>query len=77
MRAQLSFVNLYRIDDGAGLKRVRDKLLSDLRTLQKDKPRADDEARLSELSRLESALQVARDDLVSLFPFSLTHFGNM
>ncbi|VDB88229.1 unnamed protein product [Peniophora sp. CBMAI 1063] len=49
--------------DVEGLKRVRDKLLSDLRALQKDKPRADDEARLSELSRLESALQVARDDL--------------
>ena len=52
----------------AGLKRVRDKLLGDLRALQKDRPRADDEARLSELSRLESALQVARDDLVRLSP---------
>ena len=55
--------------DMTGLKRVRDKLLSDLRALQKDRPRADDEARLSELSRLESALQVARDDLVRPLTF--------
>ena len=52
--------------DVQGLQRVRDKLLSDLQELNKNKPRgkADDNL-LAEISRLEPALAVARDDLVS------------
>ncbi|EKM57692.1 uncharacterized protein PHACADRAFT_206572 [Phanerochaete carnosa HHB-10118-sp] len=50
--------------DVQGLQRVRDKLLFDLQELNKNKPRgkADDNL-LAEISRLEPALAVARDDL--------------
>ncbi|KAI0063838.1 cohesin complex subunit psm1 [Artomyces pyxidatus] len=50
--------------DIQGLQRVRDSLLSQLRELSKQKPRNKEDDGLSlELSRLESTLQVARDDL--------------
>lgn len=49
----------------AGLHRVRDKLLSDLRELNKAKPRGNaDDNLIAEITRLEPALTVARDDLV-------------
>ena len=48
-----------------GLQRVRDKLLSDLRELNKSKPRGSaDDNLLAEITRLEPALTIARDDLV-------------
>ena len=51
-----------------GLTRVRDKLLSDLRELNKSKPRSGtDENLLAELTRLDSAKQLAKDDLVLNF----------
>ncbi|THH00454.1 hypothetical protein EW026_g2099 [Hermanssonia centrifuga] len=50
--------------DVQGLTRVRDKLLADLRELNKSKPRgkADDNL-LTEITRLEPALTVTKDDL--------------
>ncbi|GJE85341.1 chromosome segregation protein SMC [Phanerochaete sordida] len=50
--------------DVQGLQRSRDRLLNDLQELNKNKPRgkADDNL-LAEISRLEPALAVARDDL--------------
>lgn len=48
-----------------GLHRVRDSLHSQLSELLKSKPRNKaDESLLSEITRLESELVVARDDLV-------------
>ena len=50
---------------GIGMQRVRDKLLEDLRELNKSKPRSKaDDNLLAEIARLEPALAVARDDLV-------------
>lgn len=50
----------------SGLQRARDKLMGDLRELLQAKPRTKaDETFVSEITRLEPALQVARDDLVS------------
>ncbi|KAJ3557591.1 hypothetical protein NM688_g1392 [Phlebia brevispora] len=50
--------------DVQGLQRVRDKLLEDLRELNKSKPRSKaDDNLLAEITRLEPALTVARDDL--------------
>ncbi|CAL1698943.1 unnamed protein product [Somion occarium] len=50
--------------DVQGLQRVKDKLLSDLRELNKSKPRGKQEDVLvAEITRLEPAHQVARDDL--------------
>lgn len=47
------------------LQQTRDRLLSDLRDLAKSKPRSNaDEPLLTEIPRLESALSLARDDLV-------------
>ena len=44
---------------------MRDKLLSDLRELNKAKPRGNaDDNLIAEITRLEPALTVARDDLV-------------
>lgn len=52
--------------DVQGLHRVRDKLLADLQALNKTKPRGNaDDNLLAEITRLEPALAVARDDLVS------------
>ena len=51
-----------------GLQRVRDSLLSQLRELNKSKPRNNaDENLLVEITRLESSLTLAKDDLVSNF----------
>lgn len=48
-----------------GLQRVRDKLLADMQELNKNKPRGKaDDILLGEITRLEPALVVARDDLV-------------
>lgn len=48
-----------------GLMRVRDGLKAQLRELSKQKPRGQtDENMIGEISRLESATTVARDDLV-------------
>ena len=48
-----------------GLQRVRDSLLSQLRELNKSKPRNNaDEALLAEVTRLESSLSLAKEDLV-------------
>lgn len=50
-----------------GLYRVRDKLLSDLRELNKSKPRSNaDENLVAEITRLESSLTLAKDDLVRI-----------
>ncbi|KAH9848926.1 cohesin complex subunit psm1 [Lenzites betulinus] len=49
--------------DVQGLQRVRDNLMAQLHELAKSKPRGkESEILLAELSRLESALSVARDD---------------
>ncbi len=51
--------------DHTGLQRVRDKLLADMQELNKNKPRGKaDDLLLAEITRLEPALAVARDDLV-------------
>ena len=52
-------------NDVQGLQRLRDKLMADLQELNKTKPRgkADDNL-LAEITRLEPALTVTRDDLV-------------
>lgn len=48
-----------------GLHRVRDKLLADLQELNKNKPRGmADDALLADITRLDPALAIARDDLV-------------
>jgi hypothetical protein len=48
-----------------GLQRVRDKLLADMQELNKNKPRGKaDDVLLAEITRLDPALAVARDDLV-------------
>ena len=48
-----------------GLQRVRDTLLSQLREVTMNKPRAkDDDLLITEITRLESALQGAREELV-------------
>lgn len=53
--------------DVQGLTRVRDKLLSELRELNKSKPRSStDESLLAEMTRLDSAKQLTKDDLDSL-----------
>ncbi|KAI0041884.1 cohesin complex subunit psm1 [Auriscalpium vulgare] len=50
--------------DIQGLQRARDSFLSQLRELTKQKPRSKEDDQLAaEMSRLESSLQVARDDL--------------
>ncbi|KZT24830.1 RecF/RecN/SMC protein [Neolentinus lepideus HHB14362 ss-1] len=50
--------------DLQGLHRVRDSLLSQLRDLAKSKPRGkSDDNLIAEITRLESALTVAKDDL--------------
>ena len=50
-----------------GLQRVRDGLENQMRELQKTRPRVSDDSLELELTQIESALQVARDDLVG-FP---------
>lgn len=56
----------------SGLKRQQETYISQLRELQKSKPRGQVEENLTlEMSRLESALTLARDDLVSLLVSSL------
>lgn len=53
----------------AGLKRQQETYISQLRELQKSKPRGQIEENLTaEMSRLESALTLARDDLVGALP---------
>lgn len=48
-----------------GVQRVRDSVLSQLRELNKSKPRNNaDENLLVEITRLESSLTLAKDDLV-------------
>lgn len=50
-----------------GLQRVRDALLSQLRDLTKSKPRSQtDENLVAEMTRLESTLTLAKDDLASV-----------
>ena len=57
----------------AGLIRVRDSLQAQRLELAKQKPKAkSDENIISEISRLEATITVARDDLVSL-PLFLSH----
>ena len=54
----------------SGLIRVRDNLQSQRLELSKQKPRAKtDENLVSEVSRLESAITLARDDLVCFVLF--------
>jgi len=49
----------------AGLSRSRDNIQNQLSELAKQKPRnQEDDNLISEMTRLESVLQVARDDLV-------------
>jgi hypothetical protein len=50
-----------------GLYRARDTLMAQLQDLNKSKPRSKvDENLIGEISRLESAITVTRDDLVSV-----------
>jgi len=50
-----------------GLSRQRDNLLAEQRELNKQKPRGKtDESLIAEISRLETEITVAKDDLVSL-----------
>jgi hypothetical protein len=57
------------VTNTTGFKRQQETYISQLRELQKSKPRGQIEENLSaEMSRLESALTLARDDLVSLLP---------
>ena len=50
-----------------GLTRVRDSLLSQLRELNKSRPRSKaDEGLVAEITRIESSLTLAKDDLVRL-----------
>ena len=60
------------------MQRVRDKLLSDLQELNKSKPRgkADDNL-LAEITRLEPALTIARDDLVKLVTLTNANISNI
>lgn len=52
--------------------RVRDGLVAQLRDLSKQKPRGKaDENLIAEAARLQSALTVAKDDLVSFHPLVL------
>ena len=61
---------LLTIDVPLGLHRARDKLMQELNDLGKSKPRSkDDETLIADITRLEPALQIARDDLV----ICLTH----
>ena len=47
---------------------MRDSLLSQLRELNKSKPRNNaDEALLAEVTRLESSLSLAKEDLVGVY----------
>lgn len=49
----------------AGLHRLRDSLFSELRDLNKSKPRGRaDENLIAEINRLESTLLITKDDLV-------------
>jgi len=49
-----------------GLQRVRDALMAQMQELNKSKPRGKaDENLIAEISRLESSINVTRDDLVS------------
>ena len=51
---------------GSGLQRARDSLMSELRELSKKKPRGKaDENLIAEMTRLESTITLAKDDLVS------------
>ncbi|EJC99202.1 cohesin complex subunit psm1 [Fomitiporia mediterranea MF3/22] len=53
--------------DIQGLTRVRDSLLSQLRDLNKSRPRSKaDEGLVAEITRLESSLTLAKDDLAAL-----------
>ncbi|KAM6496344.1 condensin complex subunit SMC1 [Amanita muscaria] len=52
--------------DVQGLQRVRDSLMSDLRELSKQKPRGKaDENLIAEVTRLETAITLAKDDLTA------------
>ena len=56
----------------SGLQRLKDNLLSQLRELNKTKPRGKaDDALIAEINRLESSLTVARDDHVSNYLWEL------
>lgn len=60
------FLGLCLFNAGLGLQRVRDNLMEQLRDLQKSKPRGKaDENLIADITRLESAHTVAKDDLVS------------
>lgn len=51
-----------------GLMRVRDALLAQLADLNKQKPRGkSDENLIAEVARLDSAITIAKDDLVRCF----------
>ena len=53
-----------------GLQRTQEKLMSELKALAKDKPKAGtDENLQGEISRLETSFMVVRDDLVCLTGF--------
>ncbi len=60
-----------------GLTRVRDKLLADLRELNNSKPRGkSDDNLLTEITRLEPALTVTKDDLVRYYMRLHTYIAN-
>lgn len=55
-----------------GLNRLRDSLMAQLGELQKSKSKGKaDESLISEISRLESAITVTRDDLVGIVTVSI------
>lgn len=62
-----SFLIAYQ-GDVTGLNRARDTLLAEQRELTKQKPRGKtDEALISDITRLEANITVAKDDLVCCF----------
>lgn len=59
------FIQDHRLKIAPGLNRVKENLLAQMKDLQSKKPKEKaDDALLLEIQRLESSLEVARDDLV-------------
>lgn len=74
-KVRLCFQDLHRLPHTGitiGLTRARDTMLGQLRELNKSKPRSKgDENLVAEITRLESTLTLARDDLVRSMAFHM------
>jgi hypothetical protein len=61
-----------------GLTRLRDNLVAQLQELNRSKPRGKaDENVIAEITRLESAIAVVRDDLVRSWNSCRWHYNNL